>query len=466
MKKPSVLVLDDDLIVRSILKKDLASEFNINVFADGKSALSFLETNNVDLALIDIDLGTGINGLSILEKLTGIDPNLSVIMISSLTSVNTVVKSIKLGALDFIEKPIDIPKLKFRIKKIFEYNEMKIVVDRYKKIQEIDLSKNEIIGESPLLAKAKDSVQKAGPMRLLLLGETGVGKTPFAKYSNLLLSKEMQYDRPFEQINCASLKHERFVDELFGHVKGAYTGAISDKTGLVELAKNGDLFLDEIGDLDLECQAELLTYLDNYEYKKLGGEKSERSKVRIICATNKNIKKMIQEGSFRSDLYSRISQCVIKIPSLRERRSDIPVLVRWFIKKITGYDKQYSSEINELYKLYPWKEGNIRELQRACEYMCFQARGCSQIELNHIDEKYFSNSKDKNFNYDISTVFDLGFTNFINEFEREILPRVLKTNESIRENAKILKMDRSTLRRKIIRYQIPVRYDPKFIEAE
>ena len=459
MKKPSVLVLDDDLIVRSILKKDLASEFNINVFADGKSALSFLETNNVDLALIDIDLGTGINGLSILEKLTGIDPNLSVIMISSLTSVNTVVKSIKLGALDFIEKPIDIPKLKFRIKKIFEYNEMKIVVDRYKKIQEIDLSKNEIIGESPLLAKAKDSVQKAGPMRLLLLGETGVCKTPFAKYSNLLLSKEMQYDRPFEQINCASLKHERFVDELFGHVKGAYTGAISDKTGLVELAKNGDLFLDEIGDLDLECQAELLTYLDNYEYYKLGGTKKLKSEVRIISATNKDLKAMINTGSFRKDLYSRISQMVINIPSLRERKEDIRKLVLHFVKIFSGIEKPVNPDVITNLAKFDWEEGNVRDLKNVCEFMCITSRNDSSIELSHIPEQYsslneaFTNTKISN-NFDLSVLETMGYENFINSIEHSILSKLLCTEKKIKPLADKIKIDRMTLRRKLIKLNI------------
>jgi len=452
--KPIVMIIDPE---GREINEFKAEKIEFEQVKTLEEAIKRFETMLVDVLII-CNLLNSSELESFIAKIFQIDGKLKILISERKFKANPVLKYIKMGIDDLIKYPIEVSQLEQKI--------LKLEKKRKKSLKDNDFRDCEIVGKSQKIVNIKNLIISAGSSRLLFLGETGVGKTAFVKWANRVLSQSTNEQRAFEHINCANIKRERLVDELFGHVKGAYTGAISEKRGLAELAKNGDLFLDEIGDLDLECQAELLTYLDNYEYKKLGGEKSERSKVRIICATNKNIKKMIQEGSFRSDLYSRISQCVIKIPSLRERRSDIPVLVRWFIKKITGYDKQYSSEINELYKLYPWKEGNIRELQRACEYMCFQARGCSQIELNHIDEKYFSNSKDKNFNYDISTVFDLGFTNFINEFEREILPRVLKTNESIRENAKILKMDRSTLRRKIIRYQIPVRYDPKFIEAE
>jgi len=459
MNKPEILILDDDLIVRTLLKKELSPHYAINDFSNGRAAISFLKNNIIDIALLDIDLGAGMNGLEVLKELLRIDSELSIIMISSMCEIDTIVSSIKYGAFDFAPKPIDISKLKFRIKKALEFNKLKGIVDRYNNLKDRADSVNAIIGSSQETIKCKRLIKNAGPMRLLLLGETGVGKTPFARYSNFLLAKESDGERPFEQINCANLKRERFVDELFGHVKGAYTGAISEKKGMVELAEGGDLFLDEIGDLDLECQGELLTYLDNYEYFKLGGTKKLKSRIRIISATNKDLKKMITDGKFRKDLYSRLAQCVVEAPPLRTRKKDICELIKHFVVIFTGYEKPVNESVIKQLEKFDWEEGNVRDLKNACEYMCMVSKDSPSIEPEHIPGTYSCTDTERikpNIlpEFDPSLIYNAGYEKFIETIEYNILSVLFKEQPGVKALSEKLKINRMTLNRKLIKLNL------------
>ena len=459
MNKPTVMIIDDDLVVRTLLKKELSDLYKVIGFSYIENALSLIKQNTCSVVLLDIDFGNRMDGLTGLKKLLNIDSEISVLMISSVTPIETIVETIKNGAIDFIEKPIDLKKIKFRIKKALDLKEMKHISDCYMDLRERDDLKYTIIGKSPELLKVKKEIEMAGPMRLLLVGETGVGKTPFAKYSNKLLSLEDCKNRPFEQINCACLKHERFVDELFGHVKGAYTGAVSDKKGLVELAIGGDLFLDEIGDLDLECQAELLTFLDNYEYYKLGGTKKHASEVRIISATNRDLKEMLANGKFRKDLYSRIAGCVVYIPPLRERKEDISELILHFTTFFSGCKKDISEKIIEHLKKFDWEEGNVRDLRNVCEYMCISSRNSKSIEAIHLPESYAileSNIKQVASieGIDTSSIFKKGYDEFLEAFEYSVLLKLLKKESCIKSLANMMKINRMTLNRKLIKLNL------------
>jgi DNA-binding NtrC family response regulator len=457
--KPDILVLDDDPIVISYLTKNLSKKYKIHSFQNGKDAVSFLKGNPIDLALLDIDLGIGIDGIETLKEMTNIDSNLSVIMISSVTDVETIVSSMHGGALDFHEKPIDITKLNYQISRTFEINDMKTISARYKHLKEKEYSENMIVGSDPKILKCKQLIENAGPMRLLILGETGVGKTPFARYSNFVLSKETKKVRAFEQINCASLKRDRFIDELFGHVKGAYTGAISDKKGLVELAEGGDLFLDEIGDLDLECQAELLTFLDNYEYYKLGGTQKKVSQIRIICATNCDLKQMIADGTFRKDLYSRIAQCVVQIPPLRERKGDIETFVKHFTKNYLSSEKKICPSLFEHLVKFDWDEGNVRDLENVCEYMCISSRKFDQIEISHLPDSYAkvdaSSIQNKTLdNFNPNEVFELGYDTYLEQIEYSICKSLLENEKKVAILADKISLNRMTLNRKLVKLNL------------
>ena len=254
----NVLILDDELTLREAIKVVLGSEHRLLLAPSIAIAQSYLETEEVDGALIDVNLGEKASGLDFLQAFKKKYPDKPAIMISGAREIPTVVRCMKLGADDYIEKPFDGDTLRLKVSKVFADAKRQRVYQRaYEQVE----SQSEIVGTNSRLMQAKALVEEAAGLRVLFYGETGVGKTPFARFSSQVLSRLTGEMRPFEQINCAALNTEQFQDSLFGHKKGAFTGAISDKRGLVELAKGGDLFLDEIGEMPLETQALFLTCL-------------------------------------------------------------------------------------------------------------------------------------------------------------------------------------------------------------
>lgn len=313
-----------------------------------------------------------------------------------------------------------------------------------------------LVGQHELLLTAKRKTEEAKHLRILFVGETGVGKTPFARYSNQIVSRrEGGKKRPFEQVNCACLNREQFQDILFGHKKGAFTSAISDKAGLVELAAGGDLFLDEIGEMSLEVQAHFLTFLDTMEYYRLGDDRKRKANVRVLCATNRDLKQMVSEGKFRKDLYSRISQVVVHIPALRHRASDIKSLVEFFIQSFTGIEKAYQPELVSLLENYSWEEGNVRELKDAVEYLCLMSQDSHIIEAAHLGDRYRNPqgivpTPGLSSTASLTEVYDSGLEGYLDRVEREVLRQLLaNTNGCMETLARQLKTSRSTLYRRI-----------------
>lgn len=319
----------------------------------------------------------------------------------------------------------------------------------------------ELIGTHPQFIQSKTLVEKAGGLRILFYGETGSGKTPFAKYSNAVVNRSEGRERPFEQLNCACLNPEHFQDLLFGHKKGAFTGAIADKKGLVELADGGDLFLDEIGDMPLSTQAHFLTFLDSLEYYRLGDDRKRKANIRVICATNRDLKKMVEEGAFRRDLYSRISQMIVPIPALRDRATDIPALMQFFVKKFAGYQKPCEPELLATLKAYAWKEGNVRELRDVMEYLCLVSKEDSTIRLSHLGDRFIAGQEalsaagDSTFEppRSIEVVYQIGLDAYMERLEKNLLEKLLEVNDGCMETlARQLKTSRSTLYRKLKKY--------------
>lgn len=457
----TLLLLDDDQYSREAISQALQSKFRVISADSFGQALSLLDKYEFEGAIIDINLeDKDHDGTEFLQVFKAKFPESPAVMESGYRDIATVVKCIKLGADDYIEKPFDEATLHLKLTKVFSDLKRNRV---FRRAFEKNNARNKIIGQSEGLVRAKRLVEQAKSMRILFYGETGVGKTPFAWFSNQIVSELEGQVRPFEQINCACLNNDHFQDALFGHKKGAFTGAISDKKGLVELAKGGDLFLDEIGDMPLETQALFLTFLDSMEYYRLGDDQKRRADVRILCATNKDLKKKVEEGLFRKDLYSRISQVVIEIPPLREQPEDIPYLFKYFVHLFTGFDKPFEPEILTIFQKFRWEEGNVREMRDAIEYLCIMARNSDQIRVEHLSDRYrpIQNVSDEvpavslQGEVDVASLSEFGLEAYLGQLEKQILERYLKSSaESLEMMARRLKISRPTLYRRLKKYDI------------
>lgn len=310
------------------------------------------------------------------------------------------------------------------------------------------------------LEKIRNRIEQCGPLRILFVGETGVGKTPFARYSNQVVGK----DRAFEQVNCAGLTCELFQDQFYGHIRGAFTGAVQEKKGFVELAEGGDLFLDEIGDMPLDTQALLLTFLDHMEYYRLGCDKKRRANVRIICATNRDLAHMVEEGSFRKDLYSRISQVIIKIPPLRQRKDEIYDFIHYFMNEYLGYEKLCSEDLLDILNHYEYRNGNIRELKYIVEYMCILGRYDQILTTRHLPENILRpqeiviDGPDHEINQSaqlmIGMVLHHGLEKALSNVESKIISHYLDKYKNVDKMGAVLRISKPTLYRRMRKYGI------------
>lgn len=338
----NVLVVDDNAGVRDTIEVVIRPEHTVFKAGSVSEATVLLSKQNIDLAITDLRLGegkpTGIDFLKIFKRKY---PDRPAVIESGNTDLDIVVQCMKLGADDYVQKPFTAQCLQLKVAKAISDTQRNRVLSR-----EFEKSSQEIIGNHPELLAAKEAVENAGMLTILFCGETGVGKTQFARYASKLASTATKQVRPFEQVNCASLNSQHFEDVLFGHKKGAFTGVTSDKMGLVELADGGDLFLDEIGDMPLDIQVQFHTFLDNLEYRRMGDDKKRIANVRILAATNRDLDQMVKAGAFRPELLSRISKVVVNIPPLRERMSDIPILFDHFVDKFAGHGRDYSPDKN------------------------------------------------------------------------------------------------------------------------
>ncbi len=459
----NILVVDDDVLIQRVLKECLKESYSLTPALNYNDAVKAFDEAEIEGALIDINFkGDSKTGIDLLKWIRERFPDLPVVMISGENSSQIIVECIQMGANDFIEKPFEGETLRLRLKKAFVESRRSRVLRRA-----FDLSRSQhpIIGSGPGIERARSMVERAGKMRILFHGETGVGKTPFAWYSNQLVAKEERQPRAFEQINCAGLNKEHFQDQLFGHKKGGFTGAVSDKKGLVELASGGDLFLDEIGEMPLDTQALFLTFIDSQEYYRLGDDQKRKADVRILCATNRDLKKMVADGSFRKDLYSRISQVVVDIPPLRNRPSDIEELLRHFIHLFSGFDKPYTPELLSLLQRYTWEEGNVRELRDTAEYLCIMGRTESCLTIEHLPDRLHPIQMVQEFSEKptelkadwIHDAAEYGLENCLNNVEKVILEHYIKEFGGVTDPMIArLKTSKPTLYRRLKRYNIPL----------
>lgn len=361
-----ILVIDDERSIRNTLKDILEYEkYEVDLAEDGKKALEMVKNAEYDIILCDIKM-PGMDGIEVLEQLNSMAPDSPVVMISGHGNIDTAVESIKKGAYDFIEKPLDLNRLLITIRNAMDkstlVNETKILKKKVSK-------KFEIIGESPAIKRVIEMADRVAPTdaRVLITGSNGTGKELVARRIH---DQSNRSSGPFVEVNCAAIPSELIESELFGHEKGSFTSAVKQRKGKFEQATGGTLFLDEIGDMSLSAQAKVLRALQESVISRVGGDKHIKVDVRVVAATNKNISEEIEKGRFREDLYHRLSVILIHVPPLNERLEDIPLLASHFVSLICneyGMPEKTITEdaITELQKI-SWT-GNIREFRNVIE---------------------------------------------------------------------------------------------------
>jgi DNA-binding NtrC family response regulator len=363
-----VLIIDDERPIRNSLREILEYEkLKVSEATNAIEALEILNTNTFDLILCDIKM-PGMDGIELLSKIQESKPEIPVIMISGHGNVETAVDALKKGAYDFIEKPIDLNRLLVTVRNALDRADLVAETKTLRK--KLPQSKGSpIIGESPEIKHVLEMIDKVAPTdaRVFITGPNGTGKELVAHQIHKLSNRKKA---PFIEVNCAAIPSELIESELFGHEKGAFTSAIKQRKGKFEIAEGGTLFLDEIGDMSLSAQAKVLRALQENRITRVGGDKSINVNVRVIAATNKNLKKMIAEEKFREDLYHRIGVIIIDVPSLNNRATDIPILVDYFLDKICSEQgittKLIEQKAVDLLVKKEWT-GNIRELRNVIE---------------------------------------------------------------------------------------------------
>lgn len=382
----SILIIDDERPIRSTLKDILEYEkIKVAEAEDGPKGIALFKKNEFDAVLCDIKM-PGMDGIEVLEQIQAINPDVPVIMISGHGTIDTAVESLKKGAYDYISKPPDLNRLLVCVRNALDRKDLVHETKKLKK-KAGEKTNSPIIGTSSEIMEVKAMIEKVAPTeaRVFITGPNGVGKELVAQQIH---AKSGRTKAPFIEVNCAAIPSELIESELFGHEKGAFTSAIKQRIGKFEQASGGTLFLDEIGDMSLSAQAKVLRALQENKITRVGGEKEISVSPRVIAATNKNLVEEIEKGNFREDLYHRLSVIVIKVPSLNERRDDIPLLIHHFISIICNETGIPSKEIDDksldFLSQVNWS-GNIRQLRNTVERLLIMAENTIDLPTT---EKY------------------------------------------------------------------------------
>lgn len=363
---PKILILDDEKSIRDTLREILEYEkFEVDEAKDGQEGLDKLIKNGYDAVLCDIKM-PHLDGIEVLQKSREFNLDTQFIMVSAHGTIETAVEATKLGAFDFVQKPPDLNRLLLTLRNALDKSNL---VTETKVLKRKINKAFDIVGESPAIVDVKETIEKVAPTdaRVLITGPNGSGKELVAKW---LHEKSQRKEHPLVEVNCAAIPAELIESELFGHEKGSFTSAVKQRIGKFEQANGGSLFLDEIGDMSLSAQAKVLRALQENRITRVGGDKDIKVNVRVIAATNQDLKKLIEEKKFREDLYHRLSVIIIPVPGLKERLEDIPLLVDHFLNEIADEYGTKAKEITEkalkALKTRDWT-GNIRELRNVIE---------------------------------------------------------------------------------------------------
>jgi DNA-binding NtrC family response regulator len=436
--RTSILVVDDEKVVRdSLTKWFLEDGFKVGAAEDGNDALRQMQAQRWDIILLDIKM-PGMDGMELQQRIKEVDPTSTIIFITAHASVDTAVQALKLGAFDYVTKPVDPDYLSHLINNAIKH---RALLDENLKLKEqiAEFPKlDEIVGESPAIQKVFELIQTVArtDTTVMIRGESGTGKELIARaiHSN----SERRYF-PIVTINCGAMPEGVLESELFGHERGAFTGAQYRRKGKLELADQGTLFLDEVGNIDMKTQMDLLRVIETKQFTRVGGNENIKVDFRIICATNKDLEKAVGEGTFREDLYYRLNVFTVFIPPLRERKSDIPLLVNYFVKKYARAMAKpivsVSPEAMDVLVRYNWP-GNVRELENAVE----RAMVVGKPPAIHPNDLPFRLSEKNNIPHSGSLA----------AIEKIHIQTILEQNNwNISRSAEILEIDRVTLYNKI-----------------
>jgi DNA-binding NtrC family response regulator len=447
---PNILLVDDEKSIRKTLREILEYEkYKVDEAEDGPSALEKIQNNQYDVVLLDIKMPK-MDGLEVLEKAREVSPDTSYIMISGHGNIETAVEATKKGAFDFISKPPDLNRLLITVRNAMDKNNL---VTETKILKRKVGTTREIIGDSESIQKIKDTIERVAPTdaRILITGENGTGKELVARWIH---ERSNRNKSALVEVNCAAIPSELIESELFGHEKGAFTSAMKQRIGKFEQASGGTLFLDEIGDMSLEAQAKMLRALQENKITRVGGEKDITVDVRVIAATNKDLLEEVEHKRFRLDLYHRLSVILIHVPSLNDRRSDIPLLAEKFIKEIceeyTVPRKAILPKALQELENFNWT-GNIRELRNVCERLVIL---CGEKITEEDLQNYVTKPSTKKTTTDIFEQFK-DFHEFKEHFEKLFIQHRLKANDwNISKTADELNIQRSHLYNKIEKFEL------------
>ncbi len=448
----SVLIVDDEKAIRDSIQIVLNDEgFKTETSSDGKDALSKIKENNYDVVITDIKM-PNMDGMELLKHATKISPDTFFIIMTAYASVKTAISAIHEGAYDYLMKPIEFDDLLLRLKRLSRYKKLSIENKSLRQRVSAETGYQNIIGESNAIKKVFKLISQVAKTKsnILITGKSGTGKELVAKAIHHNSDRKNEIFLP---INCGAISESLIESELFGHKKGSFTGAVDEKVGLFKVADGGTLFLDEIGDLPLNMQVKLLRAIEDKKFIPVGGTKPISTNVRIIAATNKNLYKKSQDGEFREDLYYRLNVIEISLPSLNERRDDIPLLVNYFVakycnemgKKILGVDNEAMKALIN----HNWR-GGVRELENIIERAVIFSFN-DIIKMENLSD-YIKNNVS---HYG----FPVSLKEAVKNFEREHIINVIKNNNyNKEETAKALEIGLSSLYRKMEELKIPTKF--------
>ena len=466
-----ILVVDDEKnICRTVGMVLTGEDYDVETTQDGQEGLKIIADGDVDVVLLDVQLGN-MSGLDMLETIRKAPNAPEIIMMSGHAMLTDAVNATRLGAFDFLEKPLDRERLLLSVRNAVE---RRFLTQKVKSLEDTDARYCGMIGDSPAMQKIRRAVSVVAPTkgRVLILGESGVGKDLVAR---AIHAKSDRAKRSFVKVNCSAIPAELIESELFGHEKGSFTGAAVSKKGLFEMANNGTIFLDEIGDMSLAAQSKVLRVLQNGEYMRVGAEKLSYVDVRVIAATNKDLKKCVADGTFREDLYFRLNVVPIHVPPLRDRLTDVPLLLNAFLAQIAAeYGRtplSVTDRASELLGQYTYP-GNIRELHNICErfvIMCQERVTVDDLpdEVLKLDQKRSdtpANSKpapidtndDDNPMQRLATITpgSMSLRTFRNVAEHAFIRATLNAAaQNVAKAAEILGIERTNLHKEIKKYE-------------
>jgi two-component system response regulator PilR (NtrC family) len=461
MEKKKILVVDDERSMREFLGIMLAKEgYSVTQCPDGETALKQMEEDIFDLAIMDIRMPK-MDGIAVLERIKESAPETVVIMITAFASTDTAVQAMKKGAYDYITKPFKIDEIKLIIRNALEKKALENENVLLKRLVESKFSFDNIIGQSPKMVAMYELMEKVTPTKtnILITGESGTGKELVARAIHFNSPRK---EKGFVTLNCGAIPENLLESELFGHMKGAFTGAMYNKRGLFEVADGGSIFLDEIGELPLSMQVKLLRVIQDKEFTRVGGTEQIKVDVRIISASNKDLEEAVREKKFREDLYYRLNVIQIKLPLLRERKEDIPLLAEHFIRKYTqelGKDvREISADAMKLLVNYDYP-GNVRELQNIIERgIALEASNALTIEnLNSYMDEQRGVKRIDDALFEIPTE-GIDLETVVGNVEKDLLLKALQRAKGVKKKAaELLNINFRSMRYRLEKYGINIR---------